>query len=751
MTLLWFAAGYALADLLGVYLPCSFWRLPAAVLGAGVWILLRRRGTGRAVLRPAVLGLAVSLLWLTVYGAVFHAPAEELANRTVRLEAVATDWPERTDYGVRIPVKAGEEDGRRVRALFYGEDELLSMRPGDRLESIAYCTPADRIRGEESLYYASKGILLRTRGYGEATVIPWARFPLRYAPAYGARLLEERIDRLYPGKQAGLLRALLAGDRSGLEEMDRHNFNRAGLGHAVVISGLHVSFLVGLLSQFLRPGRRGTFAVMTVLLALFCLMTGSAPGTVRAVVLCAFALLARETGRDYSALTGLSAALLLLLVLNPWAGADAGLQFSFLSTLGILAFGQRWNGAWMRRLPRRARKWARPAISVAAVSLSAMVFTVPLSALYFRQISLAAPLSNLLAGWAVAAAFLGGLISVLGSVILFPLGQAVALLVGLPVRFFFRTAAWMSGLPLAALTLDSVYYRLWLVFVYLLLILWLAVPGKGKRPVLPVCAGAAALCLSVLLTAGSIQRQDLTVTALDVGQGQSVALCSGRSAVLVDCGGTLSPGDTAAGWIQSMGRSTLDLLVLTHFHEDHAGGVPELMGRVRVRALAVPDVDRESPLRQEIEAEAARQGIPVYYVTQESAVSLDKAELILVPPVQEEGDSNEQCLSVLCSAGNWDGLLTGDMPLEGEELLLSRYALPDLELFVAGHHGSRYATGEALLQALSPETVVISVGYNSYGHPAPETLDRLRRAGAAVYRTDQLGNVTIYARPKEAT
>ena len=750
MTLLWFSAGYALADLLGVYLPWSLWRLPAAALAAAVWFLLRHRERGGA-LRPAALGLAVSLLWLTGYGAAFHAPAVELANRTVRLEAVATGWPERTDYGVRVPVKAGETGERKVRALFYGEEDLLSLRPGDRLESVAYCTPADRVRGEESLYYTAKGILLRAKGYGEATVTAWERFPLRYAPVYGARLLEERIDRLYPEKQAGLLRALLAGDRSGLTEIDRHNFSRAGLGHAVVISGLHVSFLVGLLSLFLKPGRKGTFAAMTALLVLFCLMTGSAPGTVRAVVLCAFALLAREVGREYSALTGLAAALLLLLAWNPWAGADAGLQFSFLSTLGILVFGQRWASAWTERVPRRARTWVRPLAGVAAVSLSAMLFTVPLSALYFRQVSLAAPLSNLLAGWAVAASFAGGLLSVLGSVVLFPLGQALAAAVSLPVRFFFWIAGRMSRLPLAALTLDSVYYRLWLCFVYLLLILWLFLPGKGKRPVLPACAGAAALCLAVLLTAGSAQRQDLMVTALDVGQGQSVAICAGRSAVLVDCGGSLSPGDAAAGWFQSMGRRSLDLLVLTHFDEDHACGVPELMGRIRVRAAAVPDVDRDSPLRQEIEEEAARQGIPVYYVTKESAVSLDRAELTLMPPVQEEGENNELCLSVLFSAGDWDGLITGDMSMEGEALLLSRYDLPDLEMLVAGHHGSRYATGEALLKKLAPETVLISVGYNSYGHPAPETLERLERAGASVYRTDQLGNVTVYARPKEAT
>ena len=186
-------------------------------------------------------------------------------------------------------------------------------------------------------------------------------------------------------------------------------------------------------------------------------------------------------------------------------------------------------------------------------------------------------------------------------------------------------------------------------------------------------------------------------------------------------------------------------------HDMDGDGVPELLARLDVGGIAVPDVDEDSVIRREIEAIALEKDIPIYYITRESAVDLDKGQLTLLPPVQAEGDSNEQCLSVLCSVGDWDALLTGDMPIEGEEQLLAQYDLPDLELFVAGHHGSKYATGKALLEALTPETVLISVGYNSYGHPAPETLDRLAEAGAAVYRTDQLGDLTVYAHPKEVT
>lgn len=126
---------------------------------------------------------------------------------------------------------------------------------------------------------------------------------------------------------------------------------------------------MGFLTLFLDPKKKGQLGLLLLILVLFCLMTGNGPGTVRATVLCAMALLAQQLGRDYHSLTGLCAALLVLLAANPYAAANAGLQFSFLSTLGILLFGQRWSKAWLAQVPKRARRWAAPFFGVAAISL----------------------------------------------------------------------------------------------------------------------------------------------------------------------------------------------------------------------------------------------------------------------------------------------------------------------------------------------------------------------------------------------
>ena len=740
MTLPLFTAGFAAALLAGVYLPVSGWNLYAGLGLLAVWLGLTLLKRGKQP-RQVLLGMALSLLWLTAWGAVFQAPAEALANRTVRLQAVVEDWPEATDYGLRIPVRAGEEDGRKVKALFYGDADLAGLRPGDTLSCVAYCTPADRVRGEESLYYPSRGILLQMQSYGEVTVTRAQGIPPRYALTILAGSVRDRIDQLYPADQAAFLKALHTGDKSGLSDSLTHSFNRVGLGHVVVISGLHVSFLLGLLSFFLKPKGKGSLLVLLTVLIAFSVMTGNAPGTVRAVILGGVVLLGQYLGRDSHPMIALSLGLLILLTVNPYAIANAGLQFSFLATAGIFLFGRPWLARWLQGLPKRHRKRAAPLLGLLAVSLGAMVLTVPLSALYFGRFSLLAPLSNLLTGWAVSLAFAGGMLSL-------PLGHAAGL-VGLPIRFVLWYAEKAGRLSLAALTMDSGYFALWAGFVYLILCLYLFVPVKGKRPVVPVCACVVTLCLSAVLTVQTVRRSDLTVTVLDVGQGQSVVLTSGNTTALVDCGGTKAPGDTTATHLQSVGKGTLDLLVLTHFHEDHAGGVPELMGRVRVKAMALPDVDRDSPLRREIEALAKDQGTEVHYITETTQVALEKAVLTLHPPLSGSKETNEQCLALVCTSGDWDALITGDMPREEEQRLAARGVLPDAELLVAGHHGSKYSTSQELLEAVRPEWAVISVGYNTYGHPAQETLDRLAALDITCYRTDQMGAVTLYANRQE--
>ena len=159
-------------------------------------------------------------------------------------------------------------------------------------------------------------------------------------------------------------------------------------------------------------------------------------------------------------------------------------------------------------------------------------------------------------------------------------------------------------------------------------------------------------------------------------------------------------------------------------------------------SLYLPDIEDEYGVRERLLRLAEENGIEVVYVRRTVECPLGGAVLSLYPPVGE-GDLNEQGLTALCSAGDFDVLITGDMAGSTERKLVGQYDLPDIEVLVVGHHGSRYSSSQELLQAVRPETAIISVGDNSYGHPTQEAMDRLSQAGAEIYRTDRQGNILV--------
>ena len=287
---------------------------------------------------------------------------------------------------------------------------------------------------------------------------------------------------------------------------------------------------------------------------------------------------------------------------------------------------------------------------------------------------------------------------------------------------------------------------IWLVYVYLLLASYLIFRIELRRYIVPACLSAAVLCLALVFTSLLSESPRLSVTALDVGQGQCIVVTSGAYTEVIDCGSDSGrdAGDILTKYLQSRGRTTIDLLVLTHFHTDHAVGVREVLSRNRVLTLAAPDPSVGGNLSEEIIMLARQRGIQVITVTQDLRAVLGDETVNLYAPLGAAGE-NERGLSVLCSQEGFDVLVTGDMGVGNERLLVSEKRLPDVELLIAGHHGSKNATSDELLSAVTPEATVISVGFNTYGHPAPETLLKLAQAGIIVYRTDVDGTVSITA------
>ena len=742
-----FAAGLFLT-----LLPWDGWQLYAAgalALASLLWALLGRGTPHLRRVLLVLLPLMVSLLYFSAYRALVRQPVQALCGGEHDFSAAVCDWPEATERGAKVTIRLHGLLG--AKAVYYGDDDLLSLRPGDALSGTAWWNDVAAIGDGDLRQFSSRGVYALLYDRDTLTVQPAPDMPLGYAPQYAAKALRDKLAQLWDDPSVlGFLTAELTGDKSLLPESDYVAMQETGLAHIFAVSGLHCAFLVTLLSLLIPPTHRRTLcAVASAVLVFYMLLTGLSPSVARACVMQLFLLSAPLFRRGSDPLTSLAAALTVILLVNPYAVGSVSLQLSFAATLGmVLLSGRLYKSftGWYRGRNRAVRAALSFLAANLAATLGALVFTAPLTAYYFNILSLVAPLAGLLAVPAAGYAFMSAFVSALLGLVWTPLGHLAGYVPLLLVKYILWVAHLLLAVPYHAVYFTNVYLRVWLLYVYAAF-LGCAVTPDGKRKY-ALASALTVLTLAACLWLNSHWQQygAFRAAVLDVGQGESVALCSGSEAALVDCGSSNSyvdAGSVAADALQSAGIRRLSAVIVTHYHADHTNGLTEVLTRLPVDTLYLPDIEDEYGVRDRLISLAAHQGADVVFVTEPTRIALGEAVLTVYPPLLTTGDLNEQGLTALATAGDFDLLITGDMAGQTEQLLAQTYPLPDVEVLVVSHHGSRYSSDESFLRAITPDNAVISVGDNRYGHPAEETLRRLQAVGATVWRTDQQGSIRI--------
>ncbi len=742
-----FSAGVFLAALL----PWNGWQLYAAggvLLLALAWLFAARKQKyfrrGLLILLP----LAVSLAYFVGYDHLVRQPIEDRCGAASDFTATVCDWPQATERGARVTVEL--EGYHRARAVLYGEAELLAARPGDTVTGTAQWQSAAHFDSDDVTHFNARGVYALLYGREDVRLSAGDGDALRWLPQRAGKAFREKVAAIWDdARVSGFLTAELTGDKSAMDDGDYLAMQETGLAHLFAVSGLHCAFLVTLMALLISRRQRLLCAVTIPLLLFYMVMVGMSPSVVRACIMQIFLLIAPLFRRGSDPLTSLAAALLVILLCNPFAAASVSLQLSFSATLGMVLLSPRLYKlltGWYKGKCRPLRTALCFVAANLSATLSAVVFTAPLTAWYFRIFVLVAPLSSLLAvpaaGWSFMAAFVTAL---LGFVWL-PLASLLGWISWALVRYILWIANGMMSWRYHAVYFTNPYLIYWLLFLYAAFIGCAATPD-GKRKYLL----ASALSVLTLTAAIWVNRQDyqygvLTALTLDVGQGESVILTSGGETALVDCGSSNSykdPGGLAADTLHSMGVRELSAVVVTHYHADHTNGLYEVLRRIPVQTIYLPDIEDEYGVRERLVSLAEEKGAQVTYVTKETADTLGDTVLTIYPPVQSGGDLNELGLTALASAGDFDLLITGDMSGSTEKKLVETYALPDIEVLVVSHHGSRYSSNIRFLKSVTPEAAVISVGDNNYGHPSEETLQRLLAVGADIWRTDQQGTIRI--------
>ena len=613
----------------------------------------------------------------------------------------------------------------------------------------------------------------------------------------------DRIDRLYPaddynaGYSSGMMQAVLIGETVKLERVWTDDFRRTGTFHALVISGVHVTVLAAVLLFLLRLvpiSELSALMVTTAAAWLYALVSGFSAPVVRAAGGFTLYTLARACFRRARVMNLLAAVALVYLAWDPAQIFEASFQLSFLAVaaIGSLAaplleatttpYAKGLRGIanpdldphlearvaqfrielrlaaetlWLwTRIPLR---WAQESLAAVlrlmlfAFEMATMSATIQIGlalpmAEYFHRVSFTGLSANLLIVPAMNAAV------PLGFLAIFTGWHWAGSLAGVLLRFSARVAQWHANLEPAWRVPDP---PLWLILAFAAALVACALLFRKQR--LRRTAVGVVLALFALLLwqpwLHPSQTGMLELTAIDVGQGDSLLVVLPRGeTMLIDGGGRLVYGrqrnsnldigeDVVSLYLWSRGIRRIDVMVATHAHQDHIGGLGAIMSNFKPRELWTGANPPAELLEQ-----ARRLGIPSSEKHPARRVERSGATLEVLAPADDyaaEKVGNNDSLVLRITYGSRSFLLTGDMERGIEARLLASGADLHADVLKVGHHGSRTSSTQAFLDAVSPSVALISAGYeNSFGHPHPDVLGRLSARHAAVLRTDLDGLVT---------
>ncbi len=542
-----------------------------------------------------------------------------------------------------------------------------------------------------------------------------------------------------PADRAGLLPGLVVGDTTALTDEVREDFRVAGLTHLTAVSGANVSIVLGAVLLLVRAvglgPRSGTVLAATALVAFVVVVRPSA-SVVRAAAMGSIGLLAFVTGRERQALPALCTAVGVLLVLMPDLAVDVGFALSVSATAALIVAAP----PVVTRLVDRG--WPRPVAEVTATSLVAFVATAPLVAGVNGTVSVVSVAANVLVAPVLAPlTVLGSLVAVAASVVPWP-GEVLARGTGPFLWWLITVADRAASLPSAEFEVPDGPVGA-LVAAVLVAVVWSVARHRRVRiTALVIAVAVAAVWLPVRMLRPGWPGAEWVLVACDVGQGDALVLATGDGrAVVVDTGPEPEPVDRC---LRRLRIRRVALLVVSHLHADHAGGVRGVLEGRSVETVVVgPGAAGDGAA--DVLGPAIEIGVPVREVGAGAVLRAGDLDIRVVGPGGRGTGGSENDDSLVLAVDTVVGrvLLPGDAEEAALDALVRSGTDVRADVLKVPHHGSR-TTPARFLTAVRPSVALVSAGRdNLFGHPHPEIVSTLSGMGARVLRTDLHGDVAV--------
>ncbi|WP_100372225.1 DNA internalization-related competence protein ComEC/Rec2 [Bacillus sp. FJAT-45037] len=563
----------------------------------------------------------------------------------------------------------------------------------------------------------------------------------------------ERIQQQVHPKTAGIIIALVFGERMYVENEVIKAYQQLGVIHLLAVSGLHVGLIVSaLFFLFIRLGttRERAYDILCLFLPIYIVLAGGAPSVVRAALMTLLVLLFLRFKVPLPPLFSIIIVFLLYLAIQPFILFQLGFQLSFLVSFVLLLSAETIN-----------RVYSRWASRLLAVTILAQLASLPLLLSSFYQFSFLTLLLNIIFIPLISFIVLPlSLLSVLLMNVL-PLSLNVPiLLLQLIIPPLHQAIVNVNQVPMFSFVTGKPYALVLVCFFLVCLISLIKWEQQKRSWWLTPVVGFLFVCM--LQVSIPFLKTEAVVTMLDVGQGDSfvIELPRRRAVYVIDTGGTIRfqqeewrqretsydvGRDVVLHYLNAKGIRRVDALILSHGHYDHIGGAKELVGGITINNVLYGIGDVEGEFERELLTGLAAHGAAIEFVEAGITWREGDSQFAVLSPFGTEQELNDRSIVLYAEIEGVRFLFTGDLEEGGEERLVREYPQLSIDVLKVSHHGSRTSTTESFLTHVKPKLALISAGRNNrFNHPHEEVTERLDEHEIPVLRTDQHGAVQLH-------
>lgn len=562
------------------------------------------------------------------------------------------------------------------------------------------------------------------------------------------KYIRDTINGTLTDEEGNLLLAILLGDKDKLSEDIQESFKTSNLSHMLAVSGAHVSYIILGLTYVLQNsiiGKKNGKIVCIIFLLAFMAITNFTPSVTRACIMAILTLFSSIIYRKSDVYTNISVVALITLIFNPYSLLDLGFQLSYGGTIGIIIFIKRIQE---KKSNSKVINYIK---QMALVSIYANIIIIPIMMYHFNTVSFTFIISNIMASPILGIIVITGFLFIIASITVKPLTRLIAIFIKPILSILIKISQICSKLPFSNILVVTPY--MFNVISYYAIILYCIKSKKNNKCKIIICLLIVLILINFIIY---IFPQKLRIFFIDVGQGDSTLIITpDKKTVLIDGGGSDSfdvGKKVLLPYLLDRRILKIDYVLISHFDTDHATGVAQILGKIDVSSIILTRQLEENDIYRHILSIAKEKKIKLIYVKEGDVLKIGGIKISIIHPENKLMINNPMNNnSIVCKVeyNSFSMLLTGDIEMEAEELILRKNINLKADVLKVAHHGSKTSTTGEFLKAINPKVALIGVGKNNnFGHPSNEVIQRLKENGTRIYRTDENGEISITVNKK---